>query len=219
MNKEAKHKIQIAEAAAERYIINRYFTFDSLAGKTNMKPGEIMDLFPSRSSMLDYYYESRLILHSKQTADIPGYPDFTLQEKLSNLFLGLLDQFRDHRKFVLITYKYRAIKISDKTNFEIQLKRELKSIFENDQKISGTASVLLNSVLYQSLLWQFHGLIYFWMNDKSLHQENSLALTDKWTAFIEELFYSKITDSGAALGKFLFYHSPFQQIFHKQTDS
>ncbi len=219
MNKEAKHKIQIAEAAAERYIVNRYFTFDSLAAKVNMKPAEIMDFFSSRSSMLNYYYESRLILLNQQTSDIPGYPDFTLQEKLSNLFLGLLDQFREHRKFVLITYKNRAINIGDKTNFEILLKRELKSIFENDQKISETASVLLNSVLYQSLLWQFHGLIYFWMSDISLHQENSLALTDKWTAFIEELFYSKITDSGADLGKFLFYHSPFQQILHKQTNS
>jgi hypothetical protein len=219
MNKEAKHKIQIAEAAAERFIINRYFTFESLAAKVNMKPAEIMDFFPSRFSMLDYYYESRLILYNQQTSNIPGYPDFTLQEKLSNLFLGLLDQFREHRDFVLTTYKSRAIKNAGKTNFENLLKRELKFIFENDPKISGTCSVFLNSVLYQSLLWQFHGLIYFWMNDESLHQENSLALTDKWTAFIEELYYSKITDSGVDLGKFLFYHSPFQQIFHKQTDS
>jgi hypothetical protein len=212
MNKETKLKIQIVEAATTRFIANSRFTFESLAAETEMKSGDIMELFPNRSAILNYFYESRMILYKEQAARIPGFSEFTLHEKLSSLFLGLLDQFQEYRKFVVITYKDRVIRPTVKTNFQKLLTEELADIFGSDRQISSSASPFLHSCLFNMLVWQFHALILFWANDKSNQQESTLALTDKWCAFLEEVFYSKIMDRGFDLGKFLLYNSPLKDF-------
>jgi hypothetical protein len=116
------------------------------------------------------------------------------------------------------TYKNRVVQVIVKTNFENQLKDQFRAIFEHDNRISGSASVCLINGFYNSLVWQFHGLICFWASDESNIQENTHALVDKWSVFLEELFYSKITDKGVDLGKFLFYNSPFYPYKNQSTD-
>lgn len=138
---------------------------------------------------------------------------------MSNLFLTLLDEFLEYREFVLETYKQFIVKSPFNTAFEKEFKRDLKSIFESDDQLSGSASFFVNRLLFNTIYCHFHALILFWSNDESEKFEQSFALVDKWCSLIEELFYNKILDKGFDFGKFLFYNSPFKQAFSGITNS
>lgn len=213
MNKQTNKKIKISETATRRYIENRRFTIQSLAEELEMKPVEIFELFPNRKSILLFFYESRLLIYKEQTKSIDNYSDFSLAEKLSNFFLTLLDQFLEHREFVLETYHSFISKKPRRTAFEKEFKNEIQTIFKSDRKLSGSASFFVNSLLYKTIYCHFNALMLFWANDGSDKYEQSFALVDKWCSLIEELFYNKILDKGFDFGKFLFYNSPFKEAF------
>ena len=209
MKKETKLKIKIAEAATGRYIENRRFTIQSLANELEMTPKQIFDLFPNRSSILRYFYDSRIVIYREQLNSIKEYSSFTLSEKLNNFFLSLLDQFSEYREFVLLTYRDMVGSPIRSSKFEKLFKEEIREIFNADEQIAASAKILQNRIIYHSIYLQFHGLILFWKNDESHLYENSMALVDKWCALQQEVFYSKIVDKGFDLGKFLYYNSPF----------
>jgi hypothetical protein len=119
----------------------------------------------------------------------------------------------EHREFVLETYNKFVSRNPLKTDFENKFKDELKTIFESDKQLSGSASIFVNRFLYGTIYCHFHALILFWSNDESDKYEQSYALVDKWCSLIEELFYNKILDKSFDFGKFLFYNSPFKQAF------
>lgn len=208
MNKETEKRINIAEAATKRFVENPRFTILSLAKELDMESADIFDLFPNRSSILRYFYTSRLLRFRDETASLDDYSSYSLGEKLSALHLSLADQFQEQREFVLQTFNRSMGSPFRSSAFEKEYKQELRNIFENDHRIPSTASPLINRFLYQSLFYQFIGLISFWKRDESRNYENTMALVDKWSAFIEEIFYSRIADKGFDLAKFLFYRSP-----------
>ncbi len=210
MDKQTKKKVKIAEAAAKRYIENRRFTIQSLAEKVDIKSKEIFELFPNRKSILLYFYKSRLIVYADQKKSIDGYSDFSLSEKLSNLFLSMLDQFLEYREFVLNSYNRFITSSPSCTSFEKLFKEELKAVFESDENLSVSSRFFVNRFLYATIYYHFHALILFWSRDDSETYEQSYALVDKWCSLVEELFYSRIVDKGFDLGKFLFYNSPFK---------
>jgi hypothetical protein len=211
MEKETALRIKISEAATNRYIKNDRFTIQSLAEDIKMDSKQIFDLFPNRSSILRYYYESRLIIYREQLDKIDGYSNFSLSEKLSNFFISILDQFQDQREFILISYKKMLIQNCDSPPFEQQFKKELKNIFTQDDNISISSKPFINKILYHTIYIQFHGLIWFWSKDESRQNENCLALIDKWSNLTEEAFYSKILDKGFDFGKFLIFSPPFSK--------
>lgn len=218
MDKETKLKIKIAEAAANRYLENNRFTIQSLADELNIKPSGIFDLFPNRSSILRYFYTSRIIKYRDQIKSIEGYQTFSLGEKLSTLHLSLLEQFQDYREFVLITYRKQTASFLQTSEFEAEYKKDLKKIFKEDEKIPATAYPFINRFLFQAVYLQFHGLVCFWKQDQSRYNENSMALIDKWCALTEEVFYSRIPEKGFDLAKFLFYQSQLSKWMSGSSD-
>ena len=212
MDAQTKKRIRIAEQAAKKYLKNDRFTIQSLAEELDMKSSEVFELFPNRSSMLSFFYESRIIIYNEQTKNIKDYNSFTLSEKLSNFALSLLDQFNEHREFVLLTYKSKISKNCRMTKFEERFKKVIKTTFEEDKDRSSSSAIILNDIFYKILFCHFHALIEFWRNDESIQNQNSMALVDKWASFTEEVFYSAIVDKGADLSKFLFYQSPLSKI-------
>lgn len=209
MEKETKLRIKIAEAATGRYIENPRFTIQSLAEELNMKSGKIFDLFPNRSSILRYYYTSRILKFREEIAGLDDYESFSLAEKLSALHLSILDQFQEQREFVLQTCNRQLMSPFVASGFESEYKAELQKIFNKDDQIPATARPFINSLFYSSVYCQFIGLISFWKRDESRHYENTMALIDKWSALIQEFFYSRIAEKSFDLAKFLFYQSPF----------
>ena len=215
MDKQTELKITIAELAASKYIINPRFTIQSIANELNLSPKDVFELFPNRSSILRYYYESRFIVYRNQTESIDNYSDFTLSEKLSNLFLNILDQFSENREFVLKTYPTGFCANNFKGSFDDDLKQEIREIFRADSRISGTAGFLKKPLLYSALVKHFDGFVLFWKNDESSMNQQTMALIDKWSSFVQELFYSKIGDQAFDLGKFLLYVSPLKKFINR----
>lgn len=209
MNKKPDIKVKIAEAAALRYIENSRFTIQSLADELKISANEIFDFFPNRSSILRFYYESRFIIYNDQLKKIDGYKDFTLGEKLNNLYQTLIDLFRDNREFVLLTYRKMVVESCGSSAFRNEFIKALKSIFYADTNIPASSKPFLNKILFNTLFLKFHGLILFWKYDESHTYENTMALIDKWCTLIEEIYYSETIDKGLDLAKFLFINSPF----------
>lgn len=215
MDEKMDLKIQIAEIAVSKYVTNPRFTIRSIADELKISSKEIFELFPNRSSILRYFYESRIILYRSQTQSIDNYSDFTLNEKLSNLFLNLLDQFSENREFILKTYPTGLCSNNFKGSFDNKLKEEIRDIFQSDSNISNTASILKQPLLYSALVKHFDGFVIFWKKDQSSMNQQTMALIDKWSSFVQELFYSKIGDQAFDLGKFLFYASPIKKYMNR----
>ena len=211
MNKKTKKKIQIAEAAADRYVENERFSFESLAEKMGTDTKEILNHFPSRRSILEFYYEAQLIRYREISSKIDGYDQFTLAEKLSNLALTLLDLFNENREFVVKSYSRFIVCTRNKTAFEKQILSEFDEIISEDQNKSTITAFLNSTLLHRALLHHFHGLVKFWSTDRSENFQKSMELIDKWTALAEAIAYSGITDKAAGLAKFLIYNSPFKE--------
>ncbi len=215
MDKELTLKIRISEAGAERYVENPRFTIQSLAKKLKIDSKDIFELFPNRSEILNYYYDSRILVYKEQIQMIDNYSDYSLSEKLSLLILTLFDLFHEHREYVLMTYKKKVLCSMSMHSFESQFKNEIKQIFHSDRNLSSGSSLLINRAFYYSLFQTFNGFFYFWSRDTSNNYENSTALIDKWASFVQEVFYTRIADKGLDLGKFLFYHSPLSQFIKR----
>jgi len=207
MDKETLLKIKISEAATGRYLSNPRFTIQSLAESLDMSAKDIFDLFPNRRSILDYFYESRIILYKESVKNLKDYSEFTLSERLNHLFLTLLDSFEKHREFILNSYKEKVVWDKRRNEFRKMFKQELKQIFSGDPQITRSSYIIQTELLWKSILLQFHALISFWANDSSRMRENSMALADKWSSLIEEIFYTRIIDKGFDLGKFLWMNS------------
>lgn len=212
MSIETSIKRDVAERAAHRFVENNRFTLQSLASDLDLKPAEIYQLFPNRSSILDYYYVSRFELYQEQISAIENYENYSLSEKLSTLILSLLDQFTEQREFVLETYRRRVLNPTSSSKFRELYIREMKTIFNSDLKLCSASSFLLNSLFYSALFQTFNGILWFWSNDRSDLSENSMALVDKWSSFTEELFYTKVAEKGVDLGKFILMNSPIHNF-------
>ncbi len=212
MNKKTKKKIQISEAATERYLVNDRFTIKSLAEELKMDSAEIYDLFPNRRSILEFYYESVLIRYQALITQIDGYGTFTMAEKLSNLALTILDMFQERREFVTKTYNSMIACSGRSTNFEKSLKAQLTLIYEQDNKQSKAASMFNGELTNRFIVLHFHGLICFWIQDSSEGYQKTMELVDKWTALVQEVNYSSVIDRGLDLAKFAVYNSPLNSF-------
>ena len=178
-----------------------------------MKTADVFDLFPNRRAILEFYYESRLILLDEMTDKIEGFDKYTLSEKLSTTILTLLDLFQDQRKFVLESYQKLVQSPYRSSQFSKSLKHRVHSILESDPNVSYTARFLLQSAFVSFFMFHFHCIVFFWQEDRSDSLTNTMALVDKWTALVQELFYNAAIDKSADLFRFLFSVSGFSQWF------
>jgi len=206
-------KIRIAERAASHYTENTRFSLNSLAKELDLAPSELFRLFPNRSSILDYYYDSRFEIYKDEISAIENYDTYSLSEKLSTFILSLLDQFMEQREFVLMTYKKRVLAPLSTTRFKTLFRQEMETIFSSDPNRCSASTLMLNSLFYNALFQTFNGILWFWSHDRSDQYENSMALVDKWSVFTQEVFYTKAAEKGFDLGKFILLNSPLQNYF------
>ena len=207
-------KTKISECAAGRYVKNRRFTYRSLADDLKIEGKEITKHFPNRSSILLYFYESRILLYQEQTNQIDDYPAFSLGEKLSNLFLTLFDMFNEHREFIQLSYEELALQHPD-SSFKKLFLKEIEQIFTSDNRIAASSRVFVNQRIYFLMFYSFNAILKSCFSDETGSHEHCMALTDKLCSFIEELFYTQVLDKGFDLGKFLIYNSPLKSIIEK----
>lgn len=213
MKKDIRKKVNVAEKAADLYIDNPDFTLKFLAETLNLEPTEIYKLFPNKKNILQFYYPAQLYKYREITSKIDNFQNYTLAEKLSNLAYTLTDLLLEKREFVQLTFEKYISNCINETGFEKQLETEIRTFFTKDSAISTTASFLLRPWFFKLIRKHYLWLIDYWLKDESKGYENTMALTDKWTSFIQEMFYSSVIDKGFDLAKFAYIQSGINQWF------
>ena len=200
-----KTKFEITEAAIELYSErDGSFTLKQVAEKTGMEVGDIFNFFPSKKAILAFYYESLVIRYSMMLEEIDDFDDYLLAEKLSNFVFTTFDLMEEQQEFVERTFKDTVFYSFSKTPFEERTEELLKDLLKDDSRVAASSSILMNEYLYSILRKKYLRLIHFWLNDESEGRELSMELTDKYTAFLQEIMYSAVIDKGVDLIKFMF---------------
>lgn len=213
MDKKTKQKIRIAEKAAEFYPEDPSFTFKTLADELKMDVSDLYRIFPNRRTLFHYFYVAQLYKYRENLKEIEDYESYTLSEKLSNLALTLTDLMLEHREFVEQTFGSFVCRQINRNEFGCEMEKQIRSFMVGDSRISSSASIFLNSWIFKTIRIQYEWLILYWLKDESEGFENTLALTDKWTTFLEEVLYSHVLDKGFDLAKFFFQQSKINQWF------
>lgn len=213
MEKDIKKKSKIAEKAAELYTDNPDFSLKFLAESLNMKPSDLYKLFPNKKKVLQFYYTAQFYKYLEITSGIENFQNYTLAEKMSNLAYTLTDLLLEQREFAGQTFNKLICRYLDKTEFETKLEEEIRTYFMNDSGISTSASFILQPWFFNLIGKHYLWLVNYWLADESKGFENTMALTDKWTSFVQEMLYSSILDKGFDLAKFTFMQSGIKSWF------
>ncbi|PAU94350.1 hypothetical protein CK503_05975 [Aliifodinibius salipaludis] len=197
-------KFIIADIATDLYIQgDGQFYIKDIAKEIDITPAEVFNYFPNKKSILEFYYASLVIRYEMMIDEIDDFESYTLSEKLSNFAFTNFDMLREKEAFVEATLSDYILNSFTKTDFEKELERLIKQFLENDDHISVSSTLVLNSYSYTFLRRQYLELLRFWINDTSEDKELSMELTDKATAVLQELMYNPVLDKSFDLVKFM----------------
>lgn len=203
-------RIAITEAAVDAYLESgEDFTLKQVARRTDFTVGEIFRYFPDRGAILEYYYTSLLIRYRLMVAEIDDFGEYSLGEKLSNLAYTTFEMMGEKEEFVRATYSKLILCSFRKTDFEKEAEELFRGIFEEDELIPYSNSLLLNSWFYALVTKKYVGLLRFWLGDRSEEKQQTVELTDKITSLAEEVMYNATADRLADLLRFLAANSFF----------
>jgi len=197
-------KFEIAQAAVEVYVSqpNDYFVHD-VAMSLGTDSDDIYRYFRNRWEILDFYYQSLVTRYRLMTLEIEDYQDFSLAEKLSNFAYSSLGMLGEQKTFATRTFERLVLNAPRKSPLESGTEQLLRDFIEEDSFTGRFQPILAQNGGYSILAREFLHIVDFWLNDQSPHAETTQAFIDKWSRFIEELFYNKILDSGLDLSKYL----------------
>lgn len=203
MNEESLNtKISISTTAVSLFQKGE-FTIPKLVKATDNSASEIFALFPTKTSILQYYYPSLIVRYKSMVAEIEDFDEYTISEKLSNFIYTLFDIMDEDRSFIESTFADYQMTWFTETDFHREIDELFKVYFRNDSQTSLAAALFMGNYFYSRLRTQYLYLIRFWLHDTSSGNERTLALTDKFTAFVEEVTYSTIVDKGFDLAKYV----------------
>ena len=198
-------KYKIADAATDLYIENDgHFTIKEVARKSDLDPAEIFDYFPNKKSILEFYYASLVVRYELMIDEIESFESYSIGEKFSNFIFTSFDMLQEKKTFVDDTFRSMILCSFEKTDFEEEVERLTEKFLRNDEKLAASSTILLNHYSYTFLRRQYLELVRFWLNDSSENHELTMELTDKLTAFLEELLYNTVFDKGFELAKFIY---------------
>lgn len=198
-------RLEITGVAVNLYVEqDGSFTFKQIAKELDMDVADLFDYFPNKKAILEFYYTSLPIRYRLMIDEIEDFDSYTLSEKLSNLAYATFDMMNEKQDFVAATYNSLVRYRFGHSVFAEKLESIIRSFFEEDNRISTGSSLIMNDLFFGLMRNKFLYLFSYWIKDKSEDKEKSMELTDKLTAFIQEVMYSSIADRGFDLAKFLF---------------
>ena len=196
-------KIIIADAAVRVYVNpEKEFTVSSIAEEAGVLMSDFFDCFPNKKAALHFWYESIPARYEMMLAEIEGYDELTLAEKLSNFLFVAFSILDEQRDFVLETYQDFVFKNQKWHPLRKETARLLKIIVEDHRGVSNAARVVLFDEVFDFMAKETLHIYKFWTKDNSEDFERSMALADKFSSFGAELLCNKIIDSGIDLARF-----------------
>lgn len=198
-----QEKFELAEAAIDLYMENDgEFSVQQLAHASGKEAEFIYDLFPNKKSILQFYYTSVVLRYRGMLDEIDGFEAYTLSEKLSNFMYTSLDILNERKEFVQKTFKPLVSDNFSAIEFEKEVQLLFKDFFMEDSRVSVASAFIAKDYFFTFLKSQYLFLLSYWIKDESEDAESTIALIDKFTAFIEEAVYNKVIDKGFDLLKY-----------------
>jgi len=197
-------KLEITGIAIDLYVEqDGEFSLNQISKEIDLSVAEIFDYFPNKQAILDFYYTSLVIRYRLMIDEIEDFETYSLSEKLSNFVFASFDMMSEKQAFVEQTFKRRIRCSYGKKEYSKKVEEVLRSFFNEDPGISSSGTLLLNELFFQLLAKKYLYLVSYWINDDSEGKERTMELTDKVTAFIQEVMYNSVADKGFDLLKFL----------------
>lgn len=201
---ELQKKLEITGVAVDFYIEQEgEFTLNQISKEIDLSVAEIFDYFPNKQAILDFYYTSLVIRYRLMLEEIEDFESYSLSEKLSNFVYASFDMMFEKKAFVEQTFKSRIKYSYEKKEYTKKVEQLITSFFKEDPRISASGSLLMNALFFQLMTQKYLSLVSYWINDDSEGKERTMELTDKATAFIQEIMYNSVADKGFELLKFL----------------
>ncbi|MEX2404294.1 MAG: TetR/AcrR family transcriptional regulator [Balneolales bacterium] len=201
---ELQKRARIVNAALDLYVNESdKFTLKNIAKKARVKEAEIYSYFPNKTAILKDFYSGIVPQYKEMIREIEGFDQYDLSEKLSNFVYSSLDMMQERRDFVEKTFDDLIVGSYQKPEFQYQVEKLVEDFVKEDPRIAGSNQYLLNSFSYNFLSKEYLKLVRFWIGDESAGSEKTMALTDKLTAFLNEILYTSVLDKGFDLGHFL----------------
>lgn len=201
---ELQKRARIVNAALDLYVNESdKFTLKNIAKKARVKEAEIYSYFPNKTAILKDFYSGIVPQYKEMIREIEGFDQYDLSEKLSNFVYSSLDMMQERRDFVEKTFDDLIVGSYQKPEFQYQVEKLVEEFVKEDSRIAGSNQYLLNSFSYNFLSKEYLKLVRFWIGDESAGSEKTMALTDKLTAFLNEILYTSVLDKGFDLGHFL----------------
>ena len=200
-------KIELCEAAIAIQLANGNFRISQLTDATGKSASDIYALFPNKKSILAFYYPSLIIRYKAMIGEIDDFETYSISEKISNFVFTLFDMLDEHHEFVEDTFDALVFQRKSKSSFHTEATQVFKHFFTTDANIAVSAGFVMKDYFYEFIAKEYLHIVKFWLNDGSEGKERTFALTDKLTAFVEELVYNKTIDKGFDLAKYLLSHA------------
>lgn len=201
---EYEQKVFIADIAAGLYLSDRDgWTMQAIAHQAGLETSELFLLYPNKMAMLHFWYEAKIHAYRQMINEIEDFDELRLSDKLLNFLLSITDMFNENKIFVEDTFRAHVFQNHTWHPFSSEIKNLLKDFIEGDGRVSGFASIFLWDETYAFLSKEIMHFLLFWSRDNSERQEKSEALAMKLSAFIEDMLYNRMVDSGFDLAKFL----------------
>jgi AcrR family transcriptional regulator len=201
--KDLETKILISEAAVQsREQSGALWQLSEISEISGIPVSEIFLHFPSKRSMLDFWYQSLPMRYQYMIAELDGYEELTLSEKLSNFMLTILDMMSEKEQFVAKSFDPIVFKNQNWHPFKKEVANVFKEIIENHNGVSQAARVVLWDEFFEFLGKEFLFAIKFHIKDSSEHREKTTALIDKLSNFIADILCNRVVDSGIDLIRF-----------------
>lgn len=203
MNESTELKIIIAQAAVKsRMESGPAWSLAEISALSGVPVSEMFKLFPTKRSMLDFWYTSLILRYRAMCQELPEFQELTLSEKLSNFMLSVTDMLGEELEFASQSFDPIVFKNQSWHPFKKETAALLKETIEGHDGVSQSARVFLWDEIFEFLAVEFLHVIKFALRDKSPQKEKTVALVDKFSNFISEILCNRIIDSGLDLLRF-----------------
>lgn len=208
---ELQTKLEITGVAVDLYVEqDGEFTLNQISKEIELSVADIFDYFPNKQAILEFYYTSLVIRYELMIEDIEDFETYSLSEKLSNFIYASFDMMAEKQAFVELTFNKMIRYSYAGTEYSKKVESAVESFFREDPRISTSSTLIMNDMFFKLMRRKYLYLVSYWIRDNSEGKERSMELTDKLTAFIQEVMYNSIADKGFDLLRFLYSNSSLQ---------
>lgn len=210
MKEASELRQQIIRNAIDLYLEDKKsYNMRNLAVKMEMEPAEVYKHFPTKEAILKAFYTDVVKQYKQMTTEIDDFHTYSLAEKMQNFAYASFDMFTEEREFFNQTFDRLVLKDGIKQGMGKQVRAMLKDWISEDERIADSAQPFIGDFTYDFLTREYFHLLHFWKTDDSEDAERTVALTDKLTTLLEELFYSKVVDKSIDTFKYVFQQAGF----------